>query len=182
MGRSFLSEPPCTTFSPAAHPAVRSYSKSAGFDMTCEKPCGKEQHRLSKMAWLRAWAALIELGFRESVVASCQFGSPHKSENVLRFGAVFAQFPQGLPATRLWINGRLFSGIFEHGCIRPMGWCCKSCYRRSRRMQKRCHMGWFCAGKGCTFLESHMVSLPKPSTALQQRGQYYGSSLCQHGT
>ena len=94
--RSFLSEPPCTTYSPAAHPAVRSYAEPLGYDRTDPKtwlgnllafrsflllrhgrrfgrPCGTEQPRLSKMAWLEAWARLLELGFEEAIVASCQF-------------------------------------------------------------------------------------------------------------
>ena len=33
---SFLIEPPCATFSPAAHPSVRSYSNPLGYDR-CEK-------------------------------------------------------------------------------------------------------------------------------------------------
>ena len=101
--RSFLSEPPCTTFSPAAFPAVRSYAEPLGFDRTDPKtllgnllafrsflllrhgrkygrPCGKEQPRRSKMAWLDAWGKLKELGFLEAFIASCQFGSPHKKE------------------------------------------------------------------------------------------------------
>lgn len=101
--RAFLTEPPCTTFSPAAHPAVRSYKQPEGFDRLNPKtltgnilafrsfallkvgyrhrrPCGKEQPRLSKMAWLRFWSTLIALGFEESVIASCQFGSPHRKE------------------------------------------------------------------------------------------------------
>ena len=100
---SFMSEPPCTSFSPAAHPAVRSYALPEGFVRTCPKtldgnthafrsfvllrhgrrfgrPCGKEQPRLSKMAWLKAWRSLLADGFRESVVASCQFGSIHRKE------------------------------------------------------------------------------------------------------
>eukprot|EP00435_Cladocopium_sp_Y103_P051714 s1965_g16.t1 len=100
---SFLSEPPCTSFSPAAHPMVRSYSQPKGFDLTEEKtflgnllanrsflllrhgrrhkrPCGKEQPRLSKMAWLPAWSSLLAEGFEEFVCASCQFGSRHKKE------------------------------------------------------------------------------------------------------
>ena len=100
---AFLTEPPCTTFSPAADPAVRSYACPQGFDLTCRKtlqgnlsayrsflllrhgrrykrPCGKKQPRLSKMAWLQAWQRLKELGFEESVVASCQFGSPQRKE------------------------------------------------------------------------------------------------------
>ena len=101
--RSFMTEPPCTTFSPAAHPALRGYDQPVGYDPSNEKtkqgtllafrsflllrhgrrygrPCGKEQPRLSKMAWLSAWMQLILLGFQESVIASCQFGSPHKKE------------------------------------------------------------------------------------------------------
>eukprot|EP00435_Cladocopium_sp_Y103_P016644 s3901_g4.t1 len=100
---SFLTEPPCTTFSAAAHPALRSYQEPMGFDpseprtrhgnlLACRsfqllrhgrrhhRPCGKEQPRLSKMAWLRAWAYCLQIGFSESVIASCQFGSPHRKE------------------------------------------------------------------------------------------------------
>ena len=101
--RSFLVEPPCATFSPAAHPAVRSYNEPLGFDRQNPKtllgnvlafrslvllrvarrfrrPCGLEQSRLSKMAWLAAWRSLLLLGFREAVIASCMFGSPHRKE------------------------------------------------------------------------------------------------------
>ena len=35
--RSFMLAPPCTTFSPAAWPAVRSYAEPLGFDRTNEK-------------------------------------------------------------------------------------------------------------------------------------------------
>ena len=101
--RSFLSEPPCTTFSPAAHPALRGYDVPLGYDPSEPRtrtgtllafrsflllrhgrrhgrPCGKEQPRLSKMRWLKAWQQLLSLDFTESVIASCQFGSPHKKE------------------------------------------------------------------------------------------------------
>eukprot|EP00438_Fugacium_kawagutii_P012665 Skav215620 [mRNA] locus=scaffold666:640257:644840:- [translate_table: standard] len=101
--RSFMVEPPCTTFSPAAHPCVRSYREPLGFRRDCPKtrlgnllalralallrigfkhrrPCALEQSRLSKMAWLEAWRALLRLGFAEAVVASCAFGSPHRKE------------------------------------------------------------------------------------------------------
>lgn len=100
---SFLTEPPCTTFSAAAYPASRPYAEPNRFEpgdprtkrgnllafrsflllrhgRRHHRPCGKEQPRLSKMAWLRAWKALLELGFEESIVASCQFGSPHRKE------------------------------------------------------------------------------------------------------
>ena len=100
---SCLVEPVCTTFSPAAHPAVRSYECPLGFDTTIKKvidgnvialncltilfaagrlrrPSLLEQPRLSKMAWLRAWRALLELGFVEAVLSSCQFGSIHRKD------------------------------------------------------------------------------------------------------
>ena len=98
--RSCMFEPPCTTFSPAAHPAVRSYAEPLGFDrmlwktwlgnllafrcfilmlvsMHAGRPCLLEQPFLSKMAWLSIWAYLKKCGFLESSVASCAFGSPH---------------------------------------------------------------------------------------------------------
>ena len=101
--RSFMLAPPCTTCSPAAWPAVRSYAEPLGFDRKNEKTflgnplsfksfvlrrAGKrartpnmlEQPRRSKIAWLRFWRNLLEPGFAEAVVASRQFGSPHKKE------------------------------------------------------------------------------------------------------
>ena len=102
---SFLTEPPCTTFSAAAYPALRSYAEPLGFcpseprtkhgnllafrsfvllrhGRRFSRPCGKEQPRSSKMRRLGAWSSLLELGFEESIVASCQYGSPHKKEFV----------------------------------------------------------------------------------------------------
>lgn len=101
--KSAMLEPPCTTFSPAAYPAVRSYAIPEGWDRLCPKvfhgnllafrclflvyicvvcdtPAGLEQPRLSKMAWLHAWRWLLSFGCAEAVVASCQFGSIHKKE------------------------------------------------------------------------------------------------------
>ena len=95
--------PPCTTFSPAAHPCVRSYTQPAGFDRLHPKvlhgnglafpsliimwqayvhrrPSLLEQPRLSKMAWLTAWRWLMKMGLEEAVVAACRFGSPHRKE------------------------------------------------------------------------------------------------------
>lgn len=103
--RSFLVEPPCTSFSAAAFPMVRSYRVPLGFCRTHPKtlegntlafrafvllrhgrrhrtPCGLEQPRRSKMMWLLHWKRLLLLGFLEQVIASCQFGSPHKKEFV----------------------------------------------------------------------------------------------------
>ena len=97
--RAFLVEPPCTSFSAAAHPSVRPYKEPLCYDRTEKKtlhgnlhafraftllrvgrrkrwPCGLEQPRLSKMAWLTFWQTLLALGF----VASCQFGSLHREE------------------------------------------------------------------------------------------------------
>ena len=99
--RSVMCEPPCTTFSPAAHPCVRSYDEPCGFDRTDEKtwlgnmlafrcfaimlcayhydrPNLLEQPFLSKMAWLSIWAFLRSIGFEVSVVVSCEFGNVHK--------------------------------------------------------------------------------------------------------
>ena len=100
---SFLVSPPCTTFSPAAHPCVRSYKQPRGFDqrlwkvwignllafaaLTClfvalrlEKFGLGEQPRRSKMRWLEEWRRLLMLGAREVFLASCMYGSPHQKE------------------------------------------------------------------------------------------------------
>ena len=98
-----ICEPPCTTFSPAQHPASRSYAVPLGFDRTDQKTllgnclafrcltimwfamrCNivglLEQPRLSKMAWLSPWKFLLKKGCAEAVLASCAFGSIHKKE------------------------------------------------------------------------------------------------------
>ena len=98
--RSCMLEPPCTSFSPAAHPAVRSYSQPLGFDRKFWKtwlgnllafrcftlmlvawhagrPSLFEQPFLSKMAWLTIWSYMKKIGFLETSIASCAFGSPH---------------------------------------------------------------------------------------------------------
>eukprot|EP00435_Cladocopium_sp_Y103_P057938 s1879_g20.t1 len=101
--KSFMIEPPCTSFSAAAHPAVRSYAEPLGFvrdekktlhgnmlafrsfvilkvGQRHKRPCGLEQPFLSKMRWLSFWQTLLGLGFQENFLASCQFGSVHKKE------------------------------------------------------------------------------------------------------
>ena len=111
--RSVMCEPPCTTFSPAAHPAVRSYSCPKGFNRLLPKvldgnilafrsfcimmvarrkrrPSLLEQPRLSKMCWLSIWKWLRENGFDEFVCASCMFRSKHRKE--------FRLLSYGLPA------------------------------------------------------------------------------------
>lgn len=113
--KALMVEPVCTTFSPAAHPAVRSYKEPKGFDRTCPKtllgnivafrcifllwyasifdrPCIGEQPRLSKMGWLPVWKFLVDFkGFIEAVVASCQFGSIHRKEFKLLTWGIDAQ-------------------------------------------------------------------------------------------
>ena len=108
--RSVMCEPPCQTFSPAAHPAVRSYRVPRGFNRRCRKtwfgnltafrcifiswvasvynrPSLLEQPFLSKMAWLSMWRFLLTKGFNESSLASCMFGSPHlKKFRLLSYG------------------------------------------------------------------------------------------------
>ena len=101
--RAIVCEPPCTTFSPAQHPASRSYQNPLGFNRKDPKTLLRnilafrcltimwfawryqaiallKQPRLSKMAWLRFWHFLLSLGFEEAVIASCAFGSPHRKE------------------------------------------------------------------------------------------------------
>ena len=101
---SWMLEPPCTTFSAAAHPCLRSYRMPRGFDPTDERThIGTElalgclalmpvyaicdvggllnQPLLSKMAWLEEWRVLLWLGLCHKVkFSSCMFNPPHKKE------------------------------------------------------------------------------------------------------
>ena len=101
---SFFVQPPCTTFSPAAFPSLRSYALPYGFDRKCPRTkLGNvlafraltlmlvssrvdvvgllEQSRRSKMAWLPEWLFLKESGLLdEGWLASCMYGSPHQKE------------------------------------------------------------------------------------------------------
>ena len=100
---SVFLQPPCTSFSAAAHPACRSYVCPTGWDRMLPKvwrgnllafrcllvmfyclrlgiPAALEQPRLSKMAWLAAWRWLLRIGCEEAIVASCAFQSIHKKE------------------------------------------------------------------------------------------------------
>ena len=105
---SFMVEPPCTTFSPAQHPASRSYQLPRGFDPSDEKtltgttlalralslslmakayqveaPGLLEQPRKSKMRRLEEWEFLVQNQWAEEhVTASCMFGSIHLKEFV----------------------------------------------------------------------------------------------------
>ena len=99
--KSIVCEPVCTTFSPAQHPASRSYEQPLGFQRDhpktllgniiafrcltilwfawrCSIPSLLEQPQLSKMAWLPFWRYLLQLGFAEAIINSCAFGSIHK--------------------------------------------------------------------------------------------------------
>ncbi len=101
---SFFVQPPCTTFSPAAHPALRSYRQPRGFQpsekrtklgttLALRSLCLLlmasrssvvgllEQSRRSKMAWLPEWLWLRDHGLAvEEWLASCMYGSPHQKE------------------------------------------------------------------------------------------------------
>ena len=131
---SFLIEPPCTSFSAAACPSVRSYTQPLGFDRKEEKtlhgntlafrtfvllkvgrrykrPCGCEQPRRSKMMWTHFWETLRRLGFRDNIVASCQFGSIHKKEFdflLYLFDCIGAKCPGGHSHVKIegkWTKG-----------------------------------------------------------------------------
>jgi hypothetical protein len=100
-------EPPCTTFSPAQHPASRSYVCPRGhnpleprtlegtelalraltlifFCAQASIPALLEQPRRTKMRALAEWKFLVEVIKRayEVWLASCAYGSPHKKEFV----------------------------------------------------------------------------------------------------
>ena len=106
--KAFLVAPPCTTFSPAAHPALRSYSQPQGYNLShprvivgnllayaslCLLFAGLrlkifglgEQPRRSKMRWLAQWRRLLALGAREAFLASCMYGSIHQKEFCFRW-------------------------------------------------------------------------------------------------
>ena len=104
--RSFLAAPPCTTFSPAAHPCLRSYKQPLGFDrrhprvlqgndlaFSClgtmlvarrtRTPGMLETTRRSKLRWTPQWIGMKRLGADEIHLASCEYGSPHQKEFAL---------------------------------------------------------------------------------------------------
>ena len=114
-------EPVCRTFSPAQHPASRSYECPLGFNRQDPKTLlGNliafrclailwfamrheiiglaEQPRLSKMAWLSAWRFLIQLGFQEAFIDSCVFGCIHKKPfRFLGYGINMQELNQKCP-------------------------------------------------------------------------------------
>lgn len=100
----FLVQPPCTTFSPAQHPASRSYVLTRGYDPTEPRTLlGTtlalrsfalmlvaarinaigllEQSRRSKMCWMPEWRRFLDQGWaHEEWCASCMYGSKHRKE------------------------------------------------------------------------------------------------------
>lgn len=104
--KSFLAAPPCTTFSPAAYPCLRSYTKPLGYDpchprvvhgndmaFSCiglllvgKRTCTAgmlETTRRSKLRWTPQWRRMRSLGADEVHLASCAYGSPHQKEFAL---------------------------------------------------------------------------------------------------
>ena len=112
---AFMIEPPCTTFSPAQHPASRGYDVPRGYDPTDPHtltgttlalrslalldvasdmgcPGLLEQPRRTKMRRLEEWQRLVELGKAEEIwTASCMFGSIHNKEFIFLFCHLAAQ-------------------------------------------------------------------------------------------
>jgi len=102
--RALALEPPCTTFSAAAHPACRSYRVPRGWNQKVPKVwygnrlafacltlmlaaahayviALMETPRRSKMGWLREWLFLLSLpNVEETFTASCSFGSEFQKE------------------------------------------------------------------------------------------------------
>ena len=100
----FMVQPPCTTYSPAQHPALRFYTLTRGYNPTeprtllgtClalrsfalmmvasrVKAIGLlGQSRKSKMCWMPEWKRFLENGWaHEEWCASCMYGSIHKKE------------------------------------------------------------------------------------------------------
>ncbi len=99
---SFLTAPPCTTFSPAAYPPRRSYRQPMGFDVHHPRvflgnqlafssltlilaalryrALGLAETPLSKMRWLPHWRRAIRLGAKEVHLAPCAYGSVHEKK------------------------------------------------------------------------------------------------------
>ena len=130
--RSVMLEPPCTTFSAAAHPACRSYAVFLGFDRSDPKthsgnatafacfiifvvavrsrvPALLEQPRLSKIRWLLFWRWVLGIqGVTESWLASCAYGAKFRKEfALLGYGVDLQRIHKKCPGThqRVKIEG-----------------------------------------------------------------------------
>ena len=125
--RSLMCEPPCTTYSIAAHPAIRSHKMPEGFDPKDKRtrdanhltymsillmtfclvmgvPCLLENPRRSKMFWLRRMRAFLSRPGAVSVwLASCAYGSEFLKE--FRF-------------VGCWIR----ADALHRKCVCPRGW------------------------------------------------------------
>ena len=149
--KSLLCSPPCTSFSPAAYPSVRSYSCAEGFDQTNPKVIlgnilayyclvllfvglrvlafvMAENPRRSKMRWLKVWKALIGLGASETFLASCMYGSPFQKEFCFMSVNMMAEelakkCSRDHPHVR--IEGRLTkeSAVYCEGLAKALAWC-----------------------------------------------------------
>ena len=138
--RSLMLEPPCTTFSPAAHPMVRSYRVPRGFNqklpkvwfgnriaffclclLKCALEAGAfgllETPRRSKMAWLEEWRRLLSVdGIEETFTASCSFGSPFQKE--FRFLTANMR-PEGIkfPCTRDHVHVKIEGSLTKGSAV-----------------------------------------------------------------
>ena len=148
--KAFAVEPPCTTFSPAAHPCCRSYRQPRGFCQQDRKTwVGNrlafaalcflwvasftsvlglgEQPRRGKMAWLKEWQYLLTLpNFAETFTASCSFGSRFQKEfrfitcNMVPFGICR---PCSRNHKHVKIQGSLTKGsaVYCPGLVKALG-------------------------------------------------------------
>ena len=130
---SFFLAPPCTTFSPAAYPSLRSYAMPRGFNPAERRTLlGTtlalrslalmlvaartrvigllETPRRSKLAWLQEWIYFLDaLIADETWLASCNFGSIHQKEFRLlgcNFGVPRLNFPCTRDHTHVKIEGK----------------------------------------------------------------------------
>ena len=157
--RSLICEPPCTTFSPAQHPASRSYKMPFGFDRRdpkthlgnllafrsfailwfawrCGTPSLLETPYLSKMAWLPMWRYLLDIGFTEAALNSCAFGSPHKKPfRLLGWGLDMQMLTVPCPGGHhhVRIEGKFTkpSAVYHPGVARRIAECFASALRKS---------------------------------------------------
>ena len=162
--RSLICEPPCTTFSPAQHPASKSYTKPLGYDRRdpktflenllafrsftilwfawrCGAPSLLETPHLSKMAWLSMWSYLLEIGFSEAVLNSCAFGSPHKKPfGILGWGLDMKRLMVPCPGghQHVRIEGKFTkpSAVYRPGVARCIAQCFAAALRKQGPFQE----------------------------------------------
>ena len=163
--KSMLCSPPCTSFSPAAHPCVRSYACPEGFDQTNEKVIignilayytlvlllvgfrvmafvMAENPRRSKMRWLRVWKAILAMGAVETFLASCMYGSPHQKEFVfLSVNMITEELAKKCSRDHphIKIEGSLTKGsaVYCDGLAKALAWCFWKHLRSRSEAEKR---------------------------------------------